>query len=146
MPNFYPVATDPTLIYLVLRNPPDGASSATFHAGTAIDFGISIDSMTTFDRKQLAEETYSVEDISTVQGFGFAVEQPFMGTRDTGGAKNDYSRTIKTNRGSTSHYEYAITFDYDISTSTNPATAGRPSDVIVGGGIDIILPEAIEGM
>jgi hypothetical protein len=33
VPNFYPIATNPDMIFLVLRDPPGGASSVTIAAG-----------------------------------------------------------------------------------------------------------------
>lgn len=33
VPNFYPIATNPDMIFLVLRDPPGGASSVTISAG-----------------------------------------------------------------------------------------------------------------
>jgi hypothetical protein len=52
---------------------------------------------------------------------------------------------ISTERVSSSHYEYTFTFEYDFSTSADPNLAGHPSDVIVGGGLDLIVSEAIKG-
>jgi hypothetical protein len=33
VPNMYPVASDPNLIFMVLRDPPGGGSQSTIHAG-----------------------------------------------------------------------------------------------------------------
>jgi hypothetical protein len=49
VPNFYPVASNPDMIFLVLRDPPGGASSATISAGTSISFGMSINGAHTYD-------------------------------------------------------------------------------------------------
>jgi hypothetical protein len=48
VPNFYPVASDPTMIYLVLRDPPGGTSSSTFHGGKSLSFDMSVDQYETF--------------------------------------------------------------------------------------------------
>jgi hypothetical protein len=52
---------------------------------------------------------------------------------------------VQTDRISSSHYEYTFTFAYDFSTSSDPNLAGHPSDVIIGGGLDLIVSEAIKG-
>ena len=53
--------------------------------------------------------------------------------------------TVRAMRASNTHYEYKFTFDYDFSTSKEPHLAGHPSDVIVGGGVDMIVNEARGG-
>ena len=58
---------------------------------------------------------------------------------------SSYSSDTSFERLSSSEYGYSITFAYDISTSENPNIAGHASDVIVGGGIDIIVTEGFEG-
>lgn len=52
---------------------------------------------------------------------------------------------MSTERVSSTHYEYTFTFEYDFSTSADPNLAGHPSDVIIGGGLDLIVSEAIKG-
>jgi hypothetical protein len=52
---------------------------------------------------------------------------------------------VATDRVSSTHYEYTFTFTYDFSTSADPNLAGHPSDVIIGGGLDLIVSEAIKG-
>lgn len=38
-----------------------------------------------------------------------------------------------------------MSFNYAFSTSDDPAIAGHPSDVIVGGGVDLMVNEALQG-
>lgn len=45
VPRVYPVSTDPTLIFSVLRDPPGGSSSTTLAEGSAFGFSMSIDGM-----------------------------------------------------------------------------------------------------
>jgi hypothetical protein len=40
VPNLYPVASDPNLIFMVLRDPPGGGSSTTIHAGTYLPISL----------------------------------------------------------------------------------------------------------
>ena len=45
VPRVYPVSTDPTLIFSVLRDPPGGSSSTTLEEGSAFGFSMTIDGM-----------------------------------------------------------------------------------------------------
>ena len=47
-------------------------------------------------------------------------------------------------RGSSKHFDIGITFDIAITTSDSPYLAGQPSDVIIGGGINLRFLSAIE--
>jgi hypothetical protein len=42
VPNLYPVASDPNLIFMVLRDPPGGNSQSTIHAGKSVLFDFNI--------------------------------------------------------------------------------------------------------
>lgn len=149
VPNFYPVASDPTMIYLVLRDPPGGSSSTTFHGGKSLSFDMSVDQLETFGHFA-----------SNTDGGGgggkeneMNIEAPLgVGITETGVAASDgvegvskHTQTITYARGSDSHYTVTINFSYDISTSQDPRIAGHLSDVIVGGGVDLIVSEAIQG-
>ena len=149
VPNFYPVASDPTMIYLVLRDPPGGSSSTTFHSGKSLSFDMSVDQLETFGHFA-----------SNTDGFGGGLKENEMnieaplggGVAETGTTDSDgyedltkHTQTISYARGSDSHYTVTIAFSYDISTSQDPKIAGHLSDVIVGGGVDLIVSEAIQG-
>ena len=45
VPNTYPVSSDPTLIFLVLRDPPGGGSFTSIAQGTTVTFGLAIEGM-----------------------------------------------------------------------------------------------------
>ncbi len=45
VPNVYPVSSDPTLIFLVLRDPPGGGSTASISQGTSMSLSMGIDDM-----------------------------------------------------------------------------------------------------
>jgi hypothetical protein len=49
-------------------------------------------------------------------------------------------------RTSKSTFEYSFTFGYDLSTSSDPTIAGHASDIIMGGGLNIVLLEALKGI
>jgi hypothetical protein len=118
VPNLYPISTDPTLIFLVLRDPPGGASKTTIHAGTSFTTTVSIEGMQTLEQGNL------MTSFASSTAFG---------------------PTVSSSRKSSSHFEYSFNFGYDFSTSVDPFIAGHASDVIIGGGVDIIVSQALEG-
>ena len=148
VPNFIPVASDPTLIYFVLRDPPGGSSWASLSSETSIQFEMSVGDMFTYDGSFSSESSLSggVDgQFGTVDGLGFAVQNPLLGIHATASGGSNHVQSISTSRTSDSSYEYSISFGYDIITSSDPFTAGHASDIIVGGGVDLIVSEAIQG-
>ena len=135
-----------------------GASSTTFHAGTSIDFAMSIDTMVAFDQPKSVDWGYNSALSTSTQNvlgddpgpgdansFAGNIFSSTVSTSGSGGGQSQHSRNVKTSLASTTHDEYSISFDYDISTSTDPRIAGHPSDVIVGGGVDLVVSEALKG-
>lgn len=53
--------------------------------------------------------------------------------------------TVSVSRSTSTAYEYEFGFSSEISTSTDPNTAGHPSDIIIGGGVDLFVKESLEG-
>ena len=150
VPNFYPVTTDPTLIFLILRDPPGGMSQTTISAGSTFTTGISIDGMQAFDMESHLEtkDTFKFKSeqkmLEAPLGFGMGES---AGNEDitVGGNVKIIAPDVTVSRTSETHYSYAFTFNYDFSTGDSAFTAGHPSDVIIGGGIDIIVSEALKG-
>ena len=150
VPNFYPVTTDPTLIFLILRDPPGGMSQTTISAGSTFTTGISIDGMQAFDMESHLEtkDTFKFKSeqkmLEAPMGFGMGES---AGNEDitVGGNVKIIAPDVTVSRTSETHYSYAFTFNYDFSTGDSAFTAGHPSDVIIGGGIDIIVSEALKG-
>jgi len=149
VPNFYPVASNPDLIFLVLRDPPGGASSTTIAAGTTIDFGMSIDGGHTYDSNidftAVAGLSYTSDTNTIVAPLGFGVMTTALKVNVGANANYGHHFQVSSTRASSSHYEYSFFFEYDFSTSQDPYIAGHPSDVIIGGGVDLIVNEAIKG-
>jgi hypothetical protein len=170
VPNFYPIATNPDMIFLVLRDPPGGASSVTIAAGifllfvfiiflpsyndclypgSTLDFGMSLDGAHTYESNIDFDIAGSVglktEENVIVAPMG--VGATFKLSAFEIGLKAQYGHhfTVSTSRASNSHYEYSFNFEYDFSTSSDPFIAGSASDVIIGGGVDLVVNEAIEG-
>ena len=88
---------------------------------------------------------FKAETKALIAPLGFGADLPLFGV-DVG-AKGHYGHhfTVSASRASNSHYEYSFNFEYDFSTSSDPFIAGSASDVIIGGGVDLVVNEAIEG-
>ena len=150
VPNLFPVTTDPTLIFLILRDPPGGTSQTKIEAGSTFTTSIAIEGLRTFVKDVHYDVELSgkgdPEDQFLEAPLGFGVGQTANKEESKIGAKGSVvAPEVTVSRTSETHYSYAFKFSYDFSTSDDAFTAGHPSDVIVGGGIDIILSEAIEG-
>ena len=96
-------------------------------------------------------------DISASAGFktkkdalmapmGFGITSELVGIDVGVKAHYGHHFTVSASRASNSHYEYSFNFQYDFSTSSDPFIAGSASDVIIGGGVDLVVNEAIEGL
>ena len=151
VPNYYPVTTDPTLIFLILRDPPGGTSQTTISAGTTFSTAIAISGMKTFETQIQANSETSINlgtsatlDLAPA-GLGESTEL-FKDANVVGIKATLIAPDVTVTRTSDTHYSYAFKFSYDFSTSGGAFSAGHPSDVIVGGGIDVIVSEALEGI
>jgi len=149
VPNYYPVAIAPSLIFLILRDPPGGNSFTRINQGTTISWSMAIDGKYS---KDAGQET--VDDKSTgeyeleidCEGIGEAVCNPLESESVTVPITNHGTTKIATAKSSDTHYDFSFTFDYSFQTSTDPNIAGQPSDVIIGGGLDIIVNDMIQGI
>ena len=150
VPNVYPIASDPTLIFMIIRDPPGGNSKTTLHAGTEYKMAISIEGIRTFEESSTTEFDGGIGVKGDVKE---EVAPGGVGEAHTIAAYKDvvisgFTYTgpqVESARKSSTEYEYTVSFEYDISTSEDPFIAGHPSDVIVGGGIDLFVKEATEG-
>ena len=77
-------------------------------------------------------------------GLGFGV-MPIFKHKAKMATESGQALKFSTAYGSTSKHDYSFTFDFDFSTSSDPNIAGHPSDIIIGGGIDIYVGEATQG-
>ena len=151
VPNFYPISTDPTLIFMVLRDPPGGNSFVTIEAGTTFTTGISIDGMRTFEKSVdgfisgSAGAAMDTTEIVAPLGGGLNIDQKNSFYITAGLTSSFQGPKVTATRSSEATYDYSFNFAYDFSTSSDPYIAGHPSDIIIGGGADIIVSEAIEG-
>ena len=99
----------------------------------------------TYDEESSLSAGANAESRLTVAPLGFGAEYNLLGA-DAGITlgKGKHFSTSAT-RASDSHYQYSFNFEYDFSTSSDPFIAGAASDVIIGGGVDLVVNEAIEG-
>ena len=61
------------------------------------------------------------------------------------GGRADTSSTLTTTRESSTNYQYSFDFTSSFSTSQSPDDAGHGSDMIIGGGVDLIVLEGLAG-
>jgi hypothetical protein len=134
VPNYYPVVSDPNLIFMVLRDPPGGASSASISQGASATFEISIDGMYTYHKEESS-------DVDVQSGIDYA----FLGFRQITNKKNGVTHSFEAERVSHTEYAYTFNFQSTISTSADANIAGHASDVIIGGGVNLVTSEAIAG-
>ncbi|CAK9249957.1 unnamed protein product [Sphagnum jensenii] len=100
VPNFYLIASDPIMIYLVLRDPPGGGSYSTFHAGQSLTFDMSVNqkagysfrAMATVDTDVGADE--DVEESEAPLGVGIVDTGVDIEDQDEGGPENQLQSCI----------------------------------------------------
>lgn len=149
VPNFFPVASNPGMVFLVLRDPPGGDSYTEFKANSEISFDLTVDHTDVFvATANSKEEIILGAGIETGQVAGVAVAASTTLVKDKEENKITSKNGIKitSTRASTKHFVVSMSFSYDIQTSKNPRIAGHLSDVIVGGGIDLIVSDGIKGI
>jgi hypothetical protein len=113
-------------------------------------FGMSLDGASTYDNAIDFDASLSAGYDNTVN---LVIAPLGVGEMNTltkfvigGGVHYGHHFTVSASRASDSHYEYSFNFEYDFSTSSDPFIAGAASDVIIGGGVDLVVNEAIEGL
>lgn len=128
------MTTDSNLIFMVLRDPPGGASTASISQGTSATFEISIDGMYTYHSGDSSSQEYNA-----------GVNDQMSGVKKVQGLMTSAAHSYDAQRVSHTEYAYTFNFQSTISTSKDPNVAGHASDVIIGGGIDLVTSEAILG-
>ena len=119
------------------------------NTGSTLEFGMSLDGAQTYDSMidldVFASAGYKDETDAILAPLGGGIKSGLV-KLDTG-LKTIYGHhfSVSASRASNSHYEYSFNFEYDFSTSSDPFVAGSASDVIIGGGVDLVVNEAIEG-
>ena len=148
VPQVWTAATNPTLIFSILRDPPGGASTATLVEGSTISTSMAIEGAHAAELAASFDFGVDVgwEADATAGGcLGGLASSKILGIG--GGAGFSYSNTptdITVERTSSRNFDVGISFSTAISTSDSPFIAGQPSDVIIGGGANLRFIKSIE--
>ena len=117
--------------------------------GSTLGFGMSLDGASTYDNAIDFDSSLSAGYQNTIYNVIAPLGMGIMTTASEVdvGATVHYGHhfSVSASRASDSHYEYPFNFEYDFSTSSDPFIAGAASDVIIGGGVDLVVNEAIKG-
>jgi len=149
VPQLFPMTTDPTLIFAVLHDPPGGASFTTLHEGTTLNVNMEIDGMHAGDLSKSENFEQSLGVAKSVDmllaPFGVGINTKGFGMSAEGGwGVHSTKPSISVSRGSAQGFEIGFSFDVELSTSESPELAGQPSDLILGGGMDLQVIRAIK--
>ena len=116
--------------------------------GTKVEFSLGFDGMHTFandDSVQFKYGTGLYKSMSSGGGLGAYVLTKLINMAMPKGKGSEVLSGFSSNVASSTHYDVSFTFAYDFSTSDEPNIAGHPSDVIIGGGVDLIVTEGYLG-
>ena len=117
--------------------------------GSTLGFGMSLDGAQTYDSTidfdASASIGFKTQTEQTVAPLGIGMQFNMVGLDVGASVQYGHHFSVSASRASDSHYEYSFNFEYDFSTSSDPFIAGAASDVIIGGGVDLVVNEAIEG-
>jgi len=148
VPSIYMVATDPTLIFTVLRDPPGGNSFSTITEGTKLKLSMSIAGMHAgaLDVQgtvgATAGHTFATGAVFSAFGAGFT--NPVVQVSAGAGVKLAMKGpSVAAAAVLSQGHDLEFTFDEAITTSKDPFLAGQPGDVIVGGGANIRVLTAV---
>jgi hypothetical protein len=152
VPKSLTVSTGNSLVFNVLHDPPGGGSSATWSEGSTKTFEISL-------KNESARSKTGSDWVHSIGGgveasvqilaapLGIGISQNSIG----GGVNTEHSFDQYNNPPAESHssshnkgFEVTVTVGEAISTSSDPATAGRASDIIVSGGFELLFTEVIK--
>ncbi|KAJ1451362.1 hypothetical protein M885DRAFT_468528 [Pelagophyceae sp. CCMP2097] len=144
VPQIFMMATDPTLIFTVLRDPPGGDSFATITEGTEMSMSMAISGMHAAGHAY-EKTTAGSAGVSVRLGVALGVSNLLVDLKT--GVGSEHSLTgpaVGASRAQSQAHDLTFTFDLAVSTSTDPFLAGQPSDVIVGGGANLRVLTAIK--
>jgi hypothetical protein len=145
----YTVSTGATLVFNTIHDPPGGLSSATWAESSTSTHTITINGVKAKQSSAGSRQQHSGgADMSmsiSLAPFGFGVHTTALAINTKGftaqGTKPRQSDSAQAT--DTSGWEVTMTATKDISTSSNPATAGRASDIIIGGGLELLFEESV---
>jgi hypothetical protein len=150
VPRTLTVPTRSNMVFNVLHDPPGGLSTATWSEGTEMSYRITLRDQTALST---AETTVlsggggiNLKLATVIAPIGFGIDQGIIG----GGLKTSFGGTSPTNRPrattgltKSTGFDLKLRLGKAISTSSNPGEAGRASDLILGGGLELQFTEVI---
>ena len=146
---FYTTAPIRGLVYTVVHDPPGGNSFASIAQGTHVELELGLTntkalSLGAFGSFQLGLASGLSLDSGTDIGTSFAnviftTEQKKMDyeAKFTAG-REENGPVVSASTESDNSWDFHFTLSRDIESSQDPAVPGRPGDVILGGGVEIV--------
>jgi hypothetical protein len=152
VPTTLTVPTRKDMVFSVLHDPPGGSSSASWVENSVMTFGVSLSNTTAQsymrNHKATAGGGINVKLATVVSPLGFGIDTGTIGggvtwsrTWDMNPGENpDFQQNVQYNKG----YTISLTLGKSISTSSDPGTAGRASDLILAGGLELLFIEVLD--
>ena len=148
VPAVFAAATNPNLIFTVLRDPPGQGSFVALSEGSEIVTSMSIDGIHAGELTSSGNVDWSAglkSDGHTELGIGVQYGKGLYDIKgDQANSVSGTQPSVSAERVSSNGYDFTFTFGTGIETSSNPALAGQPSDVIVGGGVNMRVLRAVQ--
>jgi hypothetical protein len=148
VPQVWTVATNPTLIFSIIRDPPGGASTATLVEGSTISTSMAIDGSHAAqleDERKFGVSGGGAANVKAGLGIGGFIQKGVLDWGFKAGFGWAWTPVdVSVSRSTSRHFDIGISFSTAVSTSDSPYLAGQPSDVIIGGGANLRFISAIE--
>jgi len=146
---FYATAPIKGLVYTVVHDPPGGNSFSSISKGTKIDLELGL--VTTRAAEKASEWSFNAG--ATVEfnaGIGFSAGSGYVNGeaefetnagRIEGGGHGGYGvegPSVTISAETDNGWDFHMTLDRNLESSQDPGLPGRPGDVILGGGFEIV--------
>lgn len=122
------------------KGEPDDSS---FYNGFVGDRKLEVVAATVFDQAKHRKSVDEDKELKSNHNRKLGDSVNMMKLTATGGLAA--SHVVTAARTSSKYFDYDFTFTSTFSTSADPFIAGHASDIIVGGGMDIVVARGIEG-
>jgi hypothetical protein len=146
---FYATAPIKGLVYTVVHDPPGGNSFSSISKGTKIDLELGL--VTTRAAEKSSEWNFNAGATAEFDaGIGFSAGSGYVNGevefetnvgRIEGGGHGGYAvegPSVTISAESDNGWDFHMTLDRNLESSQDPGLPGRPGDVILGGGFEIV--------
>jgi hypothetical protein len=146
---FYATAPIKGLVYTVVHDPPGGNSFSSISKGTKIDLELGL--VTTRAAEKSSEWNFNAGATAEFgAGIGFSAGSGYVNGevefetnvgRIEGGGHGGYAvegPSVTISAESDNGWDFHMTLDRNLESSQDPGLPGRPGDVILGGGFEIV--------